>query len=39
MDRRAFVGRIAGTALLAPLGAFAQATGKIYRIGYLLSFT
>ena len=35
MDRRAFVGGIAGTALLAPLAALAQATAKIYRIGYL----
>jgi putative ABC transport system substrate-binding protein len=35
MDRRAFVGGIAGTVLLAPLSALAQAGGKIYRIGYL----
>ena len=35
MDRRAFVRGIAGAALLASLGAFAQATGKMYRIGYL----
>ena len=35
MDRRTFVGGAAGAALLAPLGAFAQAAGKMYRIGYL----
>ena len=35
MDRRAFVRGIAGAALLAPLGAFAQSAGKVYRIGYL----
>src|SRR5262245_27223234 len=34
MDRRAFVTRL-GAALAAPLGARAQQTGKVYRIGFL----
>ena len=35
MDRRTFVGAIAGSAVLASRAAFAQPAGKIYRIGYL----
>jgi putative ABC transport system substrate-binding protein len=35
MDRRAFFRGIAASAVLAPLGAFAQAAGRIYHIGYL----
>jgi putative ABC transport system substrate-binding protein len=35
MERRSFMGAMAGSAALATLGAFAQPAGKIYRIGYL----
>jgi putative ABC transport system substrate-binding protein len=35
MDRRAFIGRVAGGLLTAPLAARAQQLGKIYRIGIL----
>ena len=35
MDRRSFVGTMAGGAALATLGAFAQPAAKTYRIGYL----
>ena len=35
MDRRAFIGRVAGGALLAPLAARAQPAGKVYRLGIL----
>jgi ABC-type uncharacterized transport system substrate-binding protein len=35
MDRRAFLGTLAGSLLVAPLAAEAQSTGKIARIGYL----
>jgi putative ABC transport system substrate-binding protein len=35
MDRRAFIGTVAGTFLAAPLTAEAQPTGKVWRIGYL----
>ena len=35
MDRRAFIGRVAGGVLAAPLAARAQQPGKIYRIGLL----
>jgi putative tryptophan/tyrosine transport system substrate-binding protein len=35
MDRRAFLGILAGSVLAAPLAAEAQQAGKIYRIGYL----
>jgi putative ABC transport system substrate-binding protein len=35
MDRRAFIGTVAGTLLTAPLGAEAQPGGKSARIGYL----
>ena len=35
MDRRAFIGSLAGGLLAAPLAAEAQPTGKAYRIGYL----
>jgi putative ABC transport system substrate-binding protein len=37
MDRRTFVGVIAGGLLAAPLAAEAQLAGKVYRIGYLSS--
>jgi putative ABC transport system substrate-binding protein len=37
MDRRTFVGVIAGGLLAAPLAAEAQSAGKVYRIGYLSS--
>src|SRR5215204_6124520 len=35
MDRRKFIGRVAGSLLAAPLTARAQQVGKIYRIGIL----
>jgi len=35
MDRRAFIGTLAGGLLAAPLAAEAQQAGKVYRIGYL----
>ena len=35
MDRRAFVGALAGSLVMAPLVAAAQAQGKVWRIGYL----
>jgi putative ABC transport system substrate-binding protein len=35
MDRREFVGILAGGLLAAPLAAEAQQAGKVYRIGYL----
>ena len=35
MDRRAFIGRVAGGLLTAPLAARAQQLGKVYRIGIL----
>jgi len=35
MDRRAFMGCLAGGLLAAPLAAEAQQTGKVYRIGWL----
>ena len=35
MDRRAFLGSLAGGVLTAPLAAGAQQTGRVWRIGYL----
>ena len=35
MDRRAFIGTVAGGLLAAPLAAEAQPAGRMYRIGYL----
>jgi len=35
MDRRTFVGSVAGGVLAVPLGAFAQPSGKVWRIGIL----
>jgi putative ABC transport system substrate-binding protein len=35
MDRRAFIGTVAGSLLVAPLAAQAQQAGKVYRIGFL----
>jgi putative ABC transport system substrate-binding protein len=35
MDRRAFIGILAGGLLAAPLAAEGQQTGKIYRLGFL----
>jgi len=35
MDRRTFIGRVAGGLLTAPLAARAQQVGKVYRIGIL----
>jgi hypothetical protein len=35
VDRRAFIGTMAGGLLAAPLGAEAQQAGKVYRIGFL----
>jgi putative tryptophan/tyrosine transport system substrate-binding protein len=35
VDRRAFIGTLAGGLLAAPLAAEAQQTGKVWRIGYL----
>ena len=37
MDRRAFLGTLAGGLLAAPLAARAQPAGKVYRIGFLSS--
>jgi hypothetical protein len=36
MDRRVFLGTLAGSLLVEPLAAAAQQAGRIYRIGYLL---
>ncbi len=38
MDRRAFLGTLAGSLLAAPLGAEGQPAPKVYRIGYLSYF-
>ena len=35
IDRRAFLGTVAGSLLAEPLAAQAQPAGKVYRIGYL----
>ena len=35
MDRRTFIGTIAGGLVAAPLAAEAQQTGKVYRVGFL----
>ena len=35
MDRRAFIGTVAGGLLAAPLAAWAQPAGKVWRIGLL----
>ena len=35
MDRRTFIGSLAGSLLAAPLAAEAQQAGKVYRIGFL----
>ena len=35
MERRAFLGVLAGSVLAAPLAAQAQQRGKVYRVGYL----
>ena len=35
MDRRAFIGSMAGGLLAAPLAVEAQQAGKVYRVGYL----
>jgi hypothetical protein len=35
MDRRVFIGTVAGTLLAAPLAAGAQPAGKVVRIGLL----
>ena len=35
MDRRTFIGGVAGGLLAVPLGARAQQVGKVYRIGIL----
>src|ERR1700687_644036 len=35
MDRRACIGSVAGGVLVAPLGSFAQPSGKVWRIGIL----
>ena len=37
MDRRTFIGHVAGAILAAPLAAEAQPAAKVYRIGYLSS--
>ena len=39
MDRRAFIGSVAGGLLAAPLAVEAQQTGKVFRIGLLLAAT
>jgi putative ABC transport system substrate-binding protein len=38
MDRRTFLGTVAGGLLAAPLAAAAQQPGKVYKIGYLFAF-
>jgi len=38
MDRRAFIGSLAGSLLAAPLAGGAQQAGKLYRVGYLGNF-
>jgi putative ABC transport system substrate-binding protein len=35
MDRRTFIGSVAGGALAMPLGVFAQQQGRVWRIGFL----
>jgi len=37
MDRRAFLGTLAGSVLAAPLAAGAQPAGKVPRVGYLIA--
>ena len=39
MDRRAFIGTLAGSLLAAPLAAEGQQPGKVYRIGVLFELT
>jgi hypothetical protein len=39
MDRRAFIGALAGGLLAAPLAAQAQQAATMYRIGYLTPLT
>ena len=38
MDRRAFIGTLAGSLLAAPLVAGAQPAGKVYRVGILATY-
>ena len=35
VDRRAFIGTLAGGLLAAPLAVEAQPAGKVYRVGYV----
>ena len=35
MERRAFIGTVAGALLATPLAAEAQQAGKVYRVGFL----
>src|SRR5271170_1998289 len=37
MDRRKFIGSVAGGLIAVPLGAFAQQQGKVWRVGFLLA--
>ena len=39
MDRRTFIGSVAGGVLAAPLGSFAQQRGKVWRVGVLNTST
>ena len=39
VDRRTFLGTLAGGLLAAPLAAEAQAAGKVYRIGFIVPST
>jgi putative tryptophan/tyrosine transport system substrate-binding protein len=39
MDRRTFIGGVAGGVLAAPLGSFAQQRGKVWRVGVLNTST
>ena len=37
MDRRTFLGTLAGALVAEPLAAGAQSAGKVYRVGFLRS--
>src|SRR5271167_4717686 len=37
MDRRTFIGSVAGGLLAVPLGGYAQQPGKVWRVGFLIA--